>query len=149
MLCHFVNRNWTKRCNILLFPMMFLFRLSIFLSFTILLLSFLKILFIYFLERRREGERKGEKHQCMVASHVALTRDLAGNPGMCPDWGLNQQPFASQSGARSTEPHQPEQDFSLLSNLIDVSYDLWHLGSWQLCWGNTVDTAKGIDVGQI
>ena len=32
--------------------------------------------------------------------------DLARNPGMCPDWELNQGPFASQFGAQSTEPHQ-------------------------------------------
>ena len=47
--------------------------------------------FIYlFLERGREGERKGEKHQCVVASHVAPTGDLVCDPGMCPNWGSNQ-----------------------------------------------------------
>ena len=39
--------------------------------------------FIYlFLERGREGEREGEKHQCVVASHAPTTGDLACNPGM-------------------------------------------------------------------
>ena len=33
--------------------------------------------------------------------------DLAHKPGMCPDWESNWQPFGSQSGAQSTEPHQP------------------------------------------
>ena len=33
--------------------------------------------------------------------------DLVHNPGMCPDWELNQQTFGSQAGAQSTEPHQP------------------------------------------
>ena len=37
------------------------------------------------------------------------TGDLTHNPGMCPDWGLNQQPFGLQAGAQSTEPHQPGQ----------------------------------------
>ena len=40
----------------------------------------------------REGEGKekeGEKHQCVVASHVPPTRELACNPGMCPDWESN------------------------------------------------------------
>ena len=37
----------------------------------------------------------------------APTRDLACNLRMCPDWELNQQPFASQAAAQSTEPHQP------------------------------------------
>ena len=68
----------------------------------------IKILFIYlFLERGREGEREGEKHQCVVASHTPPTGDLAHNPGMCPDWELNWRPFGSQASAQSTEPHQP------------------------------------------
>ena len=46
--------------------------------------KYLIYLFI-FRERGREGEREGEKHQCVVASHVAPTGDLACNPGMCPD----------------------------------------------------------------
>ncbi|KAF6075069.1 hypothetical protein HJG60_009467 [Phyllostomus discolor] len=35
------------------------------------------------------------------------TRDQACNPGMCPDWESNPQPFGSQVGIQSTEPHQP------------------------------------------
>ena len=57
-------------------------------------------------ERGREGERVGEKHQCVVASPVSPTGDLAHNPDMCPDWESNQRPFASQPGAQSTEPCQ-------------------------------------------
>ena len=30
----------------------------------------------------REGEKEGEKHQRMVASHAPSTGDLAHNPGM-------------------------------------------------------------------
>ena len=56
---------------------------------------FLKTLFI-FREWGRDGDREGEKCQCVVASHVAPTGDLARNPGMCPDWELNWQPFDSQ-----------------------------------------------------
>ena len=56
--------------------------------------------FIYlFLERGR----KGEKHQCVVASHTPPNGDLACNPGMCPDWESNQP----QASAQPTEPHQP------------------------------------------
>ena len=66
-------------------------------------------LFIYLcLDAGREGEREGEKHQCVVASHVPPSGDLACNPGTCPDWKSNQQPFGSQVGTQSTEPHQPE-----------------------------------------
>ena len=43
-----------------------------------------------------EGGREGEKHQCVVASLVPPTGDPAHDPGMCPDWELNQQPFGSQ-----------------------------------------------------
>ena len=57
-----------------------------------------------FLERGRERESGGEKHQCVVASHVSPTEDLARKPGRCPDWELNQQPLASQAGIQSTEP---------------------------------------------
>ena len=48
--------------------------------------------FIYvfiFRERGREGEREGEKHQCVLASHTPPTEDLAHNPGMCLNWELN------------------------------------------------------------
>ena len=64
--------------------------------------------FIYLFLERGEGDR--EKHCCVretVASHMPLTRDLACNPGMCPNWESNQQPFSLQSSAQSTEPHQP------------------------------------------
>ena len=49
--------------------------------------------FIIFLNRGREGEREGEKHQCVVASHTPPTGDLACNPGMCPDWESNWGPL--------------------------------------------------------
>ena len=39
------------------------------------IILFLNILF--FRERGREGEREGEKHQCVVASHAPPTGDLA------------------------------------------------------------------------
>ena len=35
------------------------------------------------------------------------TGDLACNPGIYPDWELNQQPFGLQASIQSTEPHQP------------------------------------------
>ena len=60
-----------------------------------------------FREKGREGEREGEKYQSVFASHTPPTGDLARNPGMCPDWESNQQPFGSQASPQSTEPHQP------------------------------------------
>ena len=72
-------------------------------------LFFFKISFIYLLDGR-EGETEGEKHQCVVAPYVPPTGDLAHNPGMCPDWESNQQPFGLQSGAQPNEPHWPGQE---------------------------------------
>ena len=43
-----------------------------------------------FLDRGEGREEEGERHQCVVASHVPLPGDLGCNPGMCPDWELNQ-----------------------------------------------------------
>ena len=37
---------------------------------SLVLFFFFKILFILFLNRGEEREREGEKHQCVVASHV-------------------------------------------------------------------------------
>ena len=74
---------------------------------------FFLILFIYpgilfiFRQRGREGLREGEKHQHVVASRMPPTRDLALNPGMCPDWESKQWHFSSQAGTQSIEPHQP------------------------------------------
>ena len=68
---------------------------------------FLNVLLIYFWEQGRDREREGEKHQYVVAFCMPPTGDLARNPGMCPDWELNQGPFGSQAGTQSTEPHQP------------------------------------------
>ena len=71
----------------------------------LLIYLFLKVLCIYF-QREKKGGRKGEKHQCVVASHVPPTGDLACSPGMCSDWELNLRPFGSQASSQSTEPHQ-------------------------------------------
>ena len=57
---------------------------------------FLRFHLFYFLERGREREREGEKHECVVALHMAPTEDLTCNPGMCPDWKSNRLPFGSQ-----------------------------------------------------
>ena len=72
---------------------------------------FLKeILFIYFERHGKKGrKKKGEKHQCVVASRMPPTGDLARNPGMHPDWESNWRPFGLQASTQSTEVHQPGQ----------------------------------------
>ena len=37
----------------------------------------------------KEGEKEGEKHQCVVASCTPPTGDLVHNPDMYPDWESN------------------------------------------------------------
>ena len=80
---------------------MFLFNIGLFLYIQYSLKSFFLKRFYSFIfrERGREGEREGEKQQCVGASHMTLTGDLAHNPGMCPDWELNQWPFGSQASS--------------------------------------------------
>ena len=83
---------------------------------------FLKdFIYLLFRVRGREGERKGEKHQCVVASCTPSTGDLAQNPGMCPDWESNWRPFALQFGAQSTKPHQPRPGHKIFFNKKDIS----------------------------
>ena len=57
---------------------------------------FLRFYLFIFRERGREGEREGEKHQCVVASHVVPTGDLAHTPVMRPDWESDWWPFGLQ-----------------------------------------------------
>ena len=86
----------------------------------VLFFIFFKKDFIYlFLERGEGREKEGEKHQCVVASRVSPTWDLALNPGMCPDWESNQRPPGLQAGIQSTEPHQPGLCFSWDSHFGD------------------------------
>ena len=61
------------------------------------------LIFYLFLERGREGERETETSD----PRTLPTRDLAHNPGMCPDWESNLWPFCLQAGTQSTEPHKP------------------------------------------
>ena len=67
--------------------------------------------FIYLFLDRGEGR---EKHHCVVASCTPPTGDPACNPGMCPDWELNRQPFGSQAHIS-----QVRYDFHLL--LTEIS----------------------------
>ena len=69
---------------------------------------FLKRFYLFnFRERGREGEREGEKHQCVVASHTPPNWGPGPQPRHVPCWELNQRPFGSQAGTQSTELRQP------------------------------------------
>ena len=56
-------------------------------------LLFLRDFIYLFLERGREGEREEEEHQCVVASCMPPTGDLAHNPGTCPRLGIEPATF--------------------------------------------------------
>ena len=90
--------------------------------------------FIYlFLERGegREKEREKNVHVQLVASHTPPTGDLACNPGMCPDWKLNQQPFVSLASTQSTEPHQP----GLICVFLNVHVHTGMCARWDMILG--------------
>ena len=62
--------------------------------------------------REKEGGKEGKRYPHVLASHMPpQVVDLAHNPGTCPDWESNPQPFDSQAGAQSTEPHQSPRFF--------------------------------------
>ena len=121
-------------------------------------LSFFKD-FIYFTfrQKEREGEREGEKHQCVVASHVPPTGHLACKPGMCPDWESNQEPFGSQVSTQSSEPHQPgPQSYFITFKFNSLgfpgnytsSFDIkFFKGIQKLCKVNTTDLWQINDCG--
>ena len=63
---------------------------------------FLRFYLFTFRQRGKEGEREGEKHQCVVACHVLPpTGDLACN--QVPGLGTQPaRPFGSQAGTQPT-----------------------------------------------
>ena len=89
--------------------------LSIFLSLWLILLfffyplffdvSFFKDFIYIFLERGREGGREGKKHQCVVARCVPPTGDLAHNPDICPNLGIEPATLWFTGRHSATEPH--------------------------------------------
>ena len=63
------------------------------------------------------------------------TRDLTQNPGVCPDWESNQQPFALLYDAQPTKPHQSGllgnyfNEIKLMSTQKPADGCLWQLSS--------------------
>ena len=94
--------------------------------------------------RGKERERNinvREKHQS-VASCMPPTRDLARNPGMCPDWELNQQYFGSQASAHPTEPCQPGLFFVFL---IEVKVTEHKINHFKVASSTLVHVAQWIE----
>ena len=77
-----------------------------------------------------KGGRKGEKYRCVVASWAPPTGDLFCNPGMYPDWELNQQ--LGFTGQRSIHWATPARAVSQLSKRINKMHTRLHWDCW-LC----------------
>ena len=74
--------------------------------------------------REREGKKKEERNiNVWLPLMHPPTRDLAHNPGMCPHWELNRQPFSLQASAQPTEPHQP----GPISNAVNAKSYITHI----------------------
>ena len=67
--------------------------------------NFLKSLFMFFRERRREGEREGEKCvRCVRETSIGCLSQApkwGPGPAVRPDWEWNQRPSCSQAGWHS------------------------------------------------
>ena len=71
-----------------------------------------QIFYLYlFTERGTGRERNTSMCERYIGwlPHLPPVGDLVCNPGVFPDWELNQRPFGSQAGTQSTEPHRPGQ----------------------------------------
>ena len=64
--------------------------------------------FIYLFLERVEGRERGRETSICGCLYTPPAGDVAHNPGMCPEWELNQQLFGLQASTQSTEPHQLE-----------------------------------------
>ena len=78
-----------------------------------------------FREKRREGEKEGEKHWWEIETSISCllymlhpSGDWTHNPEMCRDQELNQQPFALWEGTHQTEPHWSGLGSSFLMKLF-------------------------------
>ena len=65
---------------------------------------FLRFYLFIFREKGSQGEKEGEKHQCVVASCMPPTGDLASSPGMCSDWKLKRMTLWFAACDQPTEP---------------------------------------------
>ena len=70
-------------------------------------ISFFKKSYLFIFREGKGGRKRGR--ETSMCGYLLSTPygNLAHNPGMCPDWESNQQPFGLQAGAQSAEPHQP------------------------------------------
>ena len=87
---------------------------------------------VEFRERRREGEREGEKHQ-LVASHMCPKQGY--NLGICPDWELNLQSFGLQDDTPTSWATPPRAGLCIfihkqLPSHMPQKTDIWSAFAW-------------------
>ena len=95
-----------------LFSIALISALCVFLKSCLLLvnLPFLGFFFFFLrfdlvLERGEGREKERERNISWLPLIHALTGGQTCNPGTCPDWALNQRPFALREDTQPTEPH--------------------------------------------
>ena len=93
------------------------------------LADFLKRFYLFiFREREKEGEREGEKHQCVVASHVAPYYLGPGlQPRHVPDWESNWWPVGLQ-------PTLNPLSYTSQDCLADFDEDPLTASGWNVFW---------------
>ena len=77
-------------------------------------------MYLFSRERGREEEKEGEKHQCVVASHMAPNWGPRPQPRHVPWLGIELMTLWFSACAQSTEPHQPGLDCFLKKKIIEV-----------------------------
>ena len=98
-------------------------------------LLFLRFYLLIFREKGRKREREGEKHQCVVASHVPFHRGPGPQPRHVPWLEIEPETCSLWDNTQPTEPHQPGPlsrlilSFahipSILSNVVTVLGPNW------------------------
>ena len=63
-----------------------------------------------------------------VASCTPPTGDPARNPGMCPEWESNLRFSGLQTGAQSTQPHQPGRYVPFLKPVVPLTRWVLRIG---------------------
>ena len=94
-------------------------------SYGMCLFFFMKDFICLFLERGQGRDKERERNiNVWLLLTCPLGGDLASNPGMCPDWESNRQPFGSQATTQYTEPQQPRNylPFSYLLISLNIMF---------------------------
>ena len=84
---------------------------------------FLRFYLFYFLERGRERDREGAKHQCVVTSHMTPSGNLAHNLDMCPRLGT--EPGTLCFIGRHSTTEQPSQgEFNIFQDFSQFTFSI-------------------------